>query len=224
MARKLSCVGSPVRMIRRFSAWVGLGLLLASPAGAVPTSLTSFDTPPCDVLVVPLVVDELGVGFPPDELISATDSLTNLTACSTAPDHPAPNALVTMTNLTPTDFAEVWYVADPETFLTNVDGIAAGMLSFKIDAVGVNMPLVFESILFDGIFAAGETWEFIIQDYANTLGLPPSALASIGVPSAGDFISSGSIIAIPVPEPSTALLLGLGLFGIAVKQRRSRRA
>ena len=199
-------------------------LLLASAAGAVPTTVVSVDTPPCDSLAVPTDVDELGtVGvFPPDESILASSTVTAIAAC-TATWHGTPNALVSMTNTTTTSFANVWYVADPETTLTNVDGLVNGMLSFKIDAVGVNTPLIFESLAFDGIFTAGETWHFIIQDYANGLGLLPSAFASIGVPSAGDLVSSGSIIA-EVPEPSTAGLLGISLLGVAWARRRARGA
>ena len=103
-----------------------------------------------------------------------------------------------------------------ETSLTNFDGLVNGMLAFKIDYLGVNRSLIFEDMIMDGIFQPGETWGFIIQDYQNMFGLPPSALGSIGVPSLGDTLSSGSIIAIP--EPATLCLLGLG--GLLLRKRR----
>lgn len=84
--------------------------------------------------------------------------------------------------------------------------------AFKIDSVGGNTPLVFESIAVDGIFAPGETWIFVIDDYVNTGGLAASLFGSFGVgnSSAGGPSSSGSIIAVRVPEPGTLVLLLVG--------------
>jgi len=52
--------------------------------------------------------------------------------------------------------------------------------------------------------------------------LSPDAFDSPGLVGSlsGGGPSSGSIIAVPVPEPSTALLVGLGLLGLAVSGRR----
>ena len=70
----------------------------------------------------------------------------------------------------------------------------------------------------DAVFEPGETWEFVIQNYTNTNGLPPNAFRSwnmaagmgqVGGQSGGDTVSSGSIIAIP--EPATIALFGFGL-------------
>jgi hypothetical protein len=147
-----------------------------------------------------------------------------------------PDEVVNMTNLTSTDFQEVWYVADPETSLTNWDGLVNGEEAFRIDSQindpgGINHPLMYESMVYDGVFQAGETWEFIIQDYFNALGLaaslldscaggPPCTSGLVGSLSAGGPPSSGSIIAL-IPEPSTALLFGLGLTALALRRRLS---
>ena len=202
-------------------------LMLISAAWAIPTDVFSEDLPEQDPLFVPNFVHELGTNvvagipypFPPEEEIAAVDTITEQRACEEdPPDDPGiPNALVMMTNKTTMNWRDVWYVADPETGLSNWDGLVNDTFAFKIDRVGVNRPLVSESFLpNNGIFEAGETWQFIIQDYTNLLLLPASALGSVGVPSFGDQASSGSIIAIP--EPVTMVLLAMG--GVALVRRR----
>jgi len=134
------------------------------------------------------------------------------------------NYRIQMMNQTGQDWTGVYYVADLETQLTNVDewvgetGVPPG-LAFKIDAVGNNTPLVFESIIADGIFQAGEVWEFVIQDYANALGGGPEVYDSMGIAGASTGFppSTGSIIA--VPEPATAMLLFVSAGVIAVFRR-----
>jgi len=219
---------------------IGAGLLLLFPAIslALPTSVDHANLPNCDPLFVPLEVDELGIPplftLFPDELIDATDTITNLVACP-LDDPLIPNTLVVMTNLTGIAWKDVWYVADPRapvgavgTSISNFDGLvdAAGPVfdpgdAFKIDSVGLNRPLVFESIAFNGIFSPGETWHFIIDDYVNTGGLAASLFDSFGVASAspGGPPSSGSIIAVPVPEPATCMLMLIGLGAVVVGRR-----
>jgi hypothetical protein len=173
-------------------------------------------------------VDEIGFSppFPLDERLEAVPTFTNIPACPPMDNPAIPNALVVMTNLTvpPRAFRDVWYVRDRETTLTNIDGLAAmpGLPlqpAFKIDTVGVNVPLIFESFVADGIWAPGEAWHFIIQDYSNLLGLPPSLYDSIGVPSLMSPPSSGSIIAIEVPEPTAACMMALPLMALLAGRR-----
>ncbi len=196
---------------------------------AVPTVVSHSDEPSCDPLVVPPEVDELGAGvFPPGEVITTSDSDPFFAPCPTTDDPGIPNPVVEIVNLNPFTFTEVWYVADsPETTISNVDGSVTGPggigNAFHIDSIGINTPLFFESLTADGIFEPGEVWRFIIQDYFNTFGLPPSAIDSIGVTSPS-FLndnptlvpgeSSGSIIAVQavvggtmIPIDTTALLL-----------------
>ena len=99
------------------------------------------------------------------------------------------------------------------------------------DIDGINKPLVLEDLNPNGIFENAETWKFVIDGYFNSLGIPPSALESVGL--VGNFSvstasdngrSSGSIIGTPVPEPTTGMLMGLGLAGISMAGRRRLRS
>ena len=192
-----------------------------------PVQVTHQDTSDCDPLFVPSAVDELGViSFPPDELILATDIPSLILACPTAPNGGVASVEVSITNLTSRSFSDLWYVADPETTITNVDGLVNGEEAFKIDSIGLNQSLVLESINPNGIFEPGEQWDFVIDGYVNASALPASAFHSVGLVgglSAGDSQSSGSIIAMPVPEPTAIVILLSAGCTVLVRQRGSKK-
>lgn len=78
-------------------------------------------------------------------------------------------------------------------------------------------------MLTDGIWQAGETWGFVLQDYTNTLGASADSFTSIGVGTASFDVaeiipSSGSIIA--VPEPASIILLASLLIPALAWRRR----
>lgn len=192
---------------------------------ATQVQVTHQNLPTCDLLSVPADVDELGiVSFPPDESILATDVPTPILACTSASNGGVASVEVSITNLTNRSFRELWYVADPQTTITNVDGRVNGGRAFKIDSIGLNQSLMAESANTNGIFEPGEQWDFVIDGYVNAFALPASALHSVGLVgnlSANDSQSSGSIIAMPVPEPTTsALVLALvSVFGLSCRHR-----
>jgi len=198
---------------------------LVLPAAAYEVPVFSVTDPNQDGLnIVPGLYDEGGdkppIGpFPVGEQIVSSWEYTPLTACTGLPeDDPGiPNVLVTIVDINygrPYPLRPLWYVADPETTLTNYDERVNGSLAFKIDNTinGVNNPLIFESGLQNNNFDPGETWQFIIQDFQNSLGGPATPFDSLGIAgvSAGWPPSTGSII----PEPFTAVLLGLGCLAL----------
>jgi hypothetical protein len=216
------------QLLRATGAACATLLVSAGVLHAVPQTVQSLDTPHCDVLQNLTLVDELGLApvFPPDEMILATSTFTQQAACPSHEDPAILNALVNMTNLTNNAFTDVFYVGDPSnaalpgTTIGNEDGLVNAGQAFRIDRLGVNRPLVFESSVPDGIFTPGETWRFIIDDYRNGLGLPAHNFLSIGVGAASPGPpSSGSIIAL-IPEPSSLALTGAA-GALFLRRRRS---
>jgi hypothetical protein len=206
-------------MHRPFTSVLVLSLL-AGAAGANPVDGLYSDLAHCDNHGFLRAVEELGEGplFPQDELISTTWVLTNQSACPASDDPNMPNVLVEMVNLSGRDWTNLFYVADPMTGLSNVDGLAESFAApgirteaFRIDSVGLNRNLVFESMSPNGVFEVGEVWGFIIQDYSNALGLAPAfgSLDFAGA-SSGDSLSTGSIVQFVVPAPGSAALVCLG--------------
>ncbi len=219
-------------MTRTTTAALALALT-AGFAHAEPIDGTYFDLPGCDNHGTRQVVEEFGDAsvFAPDETFDHVSTLgINFSACPPMDDPSIPNALVVVTNLTGRFLSDLYYVADEGTTFSNIDGAGFGAGSptirtpaFRIDSFGLNRPLLAESMTPDGIFEPGETWEFIVQDYGNALGLPADAFFSIGMSGdspftgAGVVESSASIVRTVIPAPASSLL---GLTGLALMRRR----
>ena len=198
---------------------------LASSVVAYPVEVYTFNVDPIqDDWELDGWVDELGENnFPGDELIDSWEAQwQGHIPCPS--EYGGEGAVqVAMQNNSGRTFRELYYVSDPETNLTNVDewvgqvGSSVTEESFRIDRVGENTPLVYESMPLNPAFEPGEIWEFVIQEYSNTLGVSGDNLQSLGIAgfSAGNVSSSGSII---TPEPGTIGLLLLG--GLALRRRR----
>jgi hypothetical protein len=205
-----------------------LGLFLfAISARAVPVIAPYVELPPCDAHSITLT-DELGNPLPPllppfggpgpfpaDEAIASESMLTNQNGCLASPQNPGPDYMVHILNLTTTAWTDLFFVADSGNFFNNHDGMILGGLAMRIDAVGVNAPLVLESMTVDGIFEPGEDWFFYVLDWVGPA--PPSLFDSIGVGagSGGFPPSTASIVANPavVPLPSALVLLA-SAFGL----------
>ena len=213
--------------MKKVTIVVALLAFAVSPAMAVPWDLYAIDGPQDPIGVHHFegpVEHEFGQGFPPEELVNVWVENFDYpdTSCFDGSDDPLiANILLGVTNLT-NRTVPLWYVADPETTISNFDGwignvgLADEEEAFRIDSVGINRPLVFESLFADDLLQPGETWHFILQDYANAMGNGPAQMASQGVASlsGGDILSSGSL----VPEPATLGLLCLG--GLALLRRK----
>ncbi len=204
---------------------------LNGAALANPVNGSYSDLPNCDNHGPLVAVEELGTGplFPSDELISAVSTFVNTTVCPLTDDPSMPNVLVEIRNLSGRAWTDLYYVADPGTTFSNYDGIGVSAtvpgvsgLAVRLDEMGGNKPLVFESMVGDGIFAVGETWRFVLQDWSDAAGLSADMMGSLDFAGAsfGDFDSTGSIVQfLQVPAPSAAMLFGIGSLTV-VRRRR----
>ncbi len=188
------------------------------------------DTPRCDNHGARVASEELGdpAVFSPGQQIEHVSTFLDQTACQATDDPNIPNRLVVVTNLTQRSWTDLFYVGDPSTEFSNVDGIGDGGSpggptgrAFRIDSVGLNRPLIFESIAANDIFEPGEQWQFLVQDYASPIGLPDS-FTSIGFADASVTLMETSAASIVhfVPEPTSAIAIVLGLLGLAIGRRR----
>ena len=209
-------------------------LLVAGPVSASTIVAPYVELGSCDAHAITLS-EELGnpVGaggtFPADEAILSIAVPAVLSGCGPFP-LASVDWLVTITNLTSTPWVDLFFVGDvgptglPFAF-NNVDGMILGGLAFAIDTVGVNAPLIAESIAPDLIFSPGETWTFMVLDWDPAVnGGPPMLFGSIGVGAGSAALpSNASIVANALPEPATLLILGAGLSWLAARWRNAQK-
>jgi hypothetical protein len=202
-----------------------LALSISGRAEAVPGVHPYVEDPKCDAHSItlghelgnPPVVPYGPTGpFPDPEAIASKSTTANLNVCTTSTNDPTiPDYEVTIKNLTPTFWTDLFFVADVLNSFSNFDGVIDGGLAMKLDTVGVNTPLIAEIGGVIGlVFEPGEEWVFIVEDWADlqTPGGPPHLFNSIGVGVGSPAPpSTASIVADPIraPEP-----VGLAVFAL----------
>jgi hypothetical protein len=228
-------------MSRSFQTLICLSVLVpfviafAGSARAVPVDGTYIEDPRCDFHPNQSLPHEIGeFTFPIDERISSV--VTTFQPICVGDDGIANDWLVEIRNLTPFPYINLFFVADRGGSVGNADGTvldAADPLGIRTDAfridgtvtvTGVNDNLRFESIAVNEIFEPGERWQFVVANFFVPAGAPATPLfdspGGFAGTSSGFPPSNASILATQVPEPSVALLLGLGLSGLAFLRRR----
>jgi hypothetical protein len=211
----------------------------AGIASAFPITGQYFEDPRCDTIPTQMLTDELGDAavFPVNEGITFNVTPTSVVVC--VPDDGIANDwLVHITNISGATFSDLFFVADGGSSLGNADGKVEDMTgapgvmtdAFRVDAQGVNANLLWGSMNVDGILQPGEEWEFAVMNFNTGPQSTPPVIISPNKfagssqidPTGGLNSGNASLLAIPIPEPST---LGVfTLFALSMLVRRRKRA
>lgn len=215
-----------------------LALTAANTSRAVPVTGVYIEDPRCDVIPQQTLSHELGEGgfFPINESFKV-NAVTPATFTVCVPDDGQANDwIVDITNTSGIAWTNLFFVADDQMFIGNADGTMldpfgppgiAPTDAFRIDSVGLNNNLLGESLLNDGIFAPGESWRFNVSNFSHASGAAfPPIFQRPGIFANSETVNAAipgtaSILAIPVPEPST--IGALVVAGCALLMRRRPR-
>ena len=236
--RSLSNLFAGAALTRVFLALAALFLGLPGLARAVPVNGLYTEDSRCDVIPNQTLSHEIGENtFPLNELILVFVGVGPVVCVGD--DGVANDFVVQMTNLSSIPYMDLFFVADDGILIGNADGTVQDLIgapgvsadAFRIDGTvtvtGINDNLFGESGIVNEIFEPGETWRFMVTNVVFPASVPPTLIfdsvggfagSSIGFPP-----STASILGTPIPEPSTALLVGLGLVGLVQLRRRDAR-
>jgi hypothetical protein len=205
----------------------------------VPVVANYLEDPRCDVLPSQALTHELGdlALFPLNESIFVQAVPTQVHIC-------APNDLIAndwqvdIVNTSGIAWQNLFFVGNLGMTIGNADGNmidvvnAPGVVTdaFRIDGTvtgGLNNNLVFESLNVNEIFEPGERWTFYVTNFMDNQGLtPPPFLRTPGLfagsaPLNAALPDTASIVATPVPEPTTLLALSLVVGTFMLRRSRS---
>lgn len=213
-------------------------LLAAHISYAVPVTAAYAEDQRCDPIVSQTLTHELGEQqfFPLNESFQVSVSPAPSTVCVTN-DGIANDWIVQITNTSGQAWQNLFFVADLGLKIGNADGSMIDVVNapgvtadaFRIDGtttIANNNNLLGESGAVDEIFAPGETWRFTVSNYFDPAGTAPAPMFRDPGKFAGSEpyltppFSTASIVATPVPEPSTLFALALPLAALLMRRRR----
>jgi hypothetical protein len=214
-------------------------LALSAAAFAVPVNGVYIEDGRCENLPNWLLTHELGdaLTFPANEAIVVNVIPTPFLTVCVPDDGIANDFLVQITNVSGSDWVDLYFVGDLGMQVGNADGAlwdtaplpGAITDAFRIDGTvtaGINNNLLFESIFVDEIFQNGERWDFKVDNFMHPSGVVfPPIIMTPGVFANSDPVvtpplNTASILANPIPEPG---LVGLAaVLGGAILLRRRR--
>lgn len=206
-------------------------------AQAVPVVGQYQEDARCDTLPNQALADELGqvTFFPLNEAVEVATQATSQNVCA-QPDGLANDWNVQIRNLTGVAWKDLFLVVDAGATLGNSDGMIRDAVgaptifadAMRIDSLGINNNLFFESGPVNNIFDVGEVWRFNVSNFNNATaagGFQPPIFVTpgkfAGSSPLGTTNGNASILATPVPEPATASML-LGAAAALLLRRPGR--
>jgi hypothetical protein len=214
-------------------------LSFSAPVRAVPVNGFYAEDGRCDAVPSQTLTHEIGDQsvFPIDESLQIFVSQTPSVYACVGDDGVANDFDVMIINTSSYSYTDLFLVMDTGITFGNADGNAIDVVNapgvtadaMRIDGTvtitGINDNLLGESGTVDEILSPGEAWRFVVTNVIFPASYPPTlqfdSVGGFSGSSAGFPPSTASILANQVPEPSTALLIGFGLIGLAIQRRRS---
>jgi hypothetical protein len=218
-------------------AAAGAMLVTAKFGYAFPVTAVYVEDQRCDNIPNQTLTHELGEVqfFPMNEAFQVNVSPATFTVC--VPDDGIANDwIVDILNVSGIAWQDMFFVADLGLTIGNADGNMIDVVNapgvtvdaFRIDSLGVNANLLGESQVADNVFAPGESWRFTVSNYFDAAGTaPPPIFRNLGKfagsePYVVPAFSTASIVATPVPEPSTIAAIVLPALALLMRRRARR--